>query len=138
MAKEQQNQAYRVKKKRKKIGFWTKVVVLIIGGYFIMSFFQQSVEKRELDAQMDGLLQEKAEIEARIEDLERVLSKGDTDEAIEKLARENLTMKKPGEQIYILDSTNTLNQELLDRRRKEQEQEEEDEESDENGEEQGP
>lgn len=138
MAKEQQNQAYRVKKKRKKIGFWTKVVVLIIGGYFIMSFFQQSVEKRELDAQMDGLLQEKAEIEARIEDLERVLSKGDTDEAIEKLARENLTMKKPGEQIYILDSTNTLNQELLDRRRKEQEQEEEEEESDENGEEQGP
>ena len=138
MAKEQQNQAYRVKKKRKKIGFWTKVVVLIIGGYFIMSFFQQSVEKRELDAQMDGLLQEKAEIQARIEDLERVLSKGDTDEAIEKLARENLTMKKPGEQIYILDSTNTLNQELLDRRRKVQEQEEEDEESDENGEEQGP
>ena len=134
MAKDQREQSYRVKKKRKKIGFWTKVVVLVIGGYFIMSFFQQSVEKRELDAQMDSLLKEQQQIEARIEGLQRILDKGDTDESIEKLARENLTMKKPGERIYILDTTNTLNRDLLERQNTEQDEEEE-EESDENGEE---
>lgn len=130
MAKDQRKQAYRVKKKRKKIGFWTKLVVVIIAGYFIMSFYQQSVERRELEAEIDGLHQEKAEIEARIQNLEEVIRTGDTDEAIEKLARENLTMKKPGERIYILDTTNTLNQELSDQRSDEEEDESDEENSD--------
>ncbi len=131
MSKDQKNQAYRVKKKRKKIGFWTKLVVIIAVGYFAMAFFQQSIERRELEAQIDDLHEEQAEIEARIQDLEKILQKGDTDEAIEKLARENLTMKKPGERIYILDTTNTLNRDLLQR----QNDDEEDEEVDESGEE---
>jgi len=114
MATDERNKAYRVKKKRKKIGFWTKLVVLIIAGYFTMSFYQQSVERRELEAEIHGLHQEQAEIEARIKGLEEIIRTGDSDEAIEKLARENLTMKKPGEQVYILDTTNTLNQELSD------------------------
>ena len=131
MSKDQKNQAYRVKKKRKKIGFWTKLVVIIAVGYFAMAFFQQSIERRELEAQIDDLHEEQAEIEARIQDLEKILQKGDTDEAIEKLARENLTMKKSGERIYILDTTNTLNRDLLQR----QNDDEEDEEVDESGEE---
>jgi cell division protein FtsB len=129
MAKNNPKEAYRIKKKRKKIGFWTKLVVLIIAGYFVMAFFQQSVERRELAAEMDRLHQEKAEIEARLEDLEAILEKGDTDEAIEKLARENLTMLKPGERIYILDPKNTIGQELRERRREQQEEDESEEES---------
>lgn len=134
MSKDERKQAYRVKKKRKKIGLWTKLVVVIIAGYFAMSFFQQSLERRELEAEIDSLNKEQQQIEARLEGLQRILDKGDTDEAIEKLARENLTMKKPGERIYILNTTNTLNQDLLQRQNRDEEEEDE-EDIDEDGEE---
>lgn len=133
MAKDNEKKAYRVKKKRKKMGFWTKLVILLILGYFAVAFYQQSVERRELAGEIEGLRQEKAEIEARIEGLQEVLEKGDTDEAIEKLARENLMMKKPGERIYVLESNNSLGRELRERRENHQEeepQEEEDSEED--------
>lgn len=128
MAKNNKEKSYRVKKKRHKIGLWTKLIVLVIVGYFVMSFYQQQVERKELEAEMESLHQEKAEIEERIDNLEEILKTGDSDEAIEKLARENLTMKKPGEKVYILDPTNSLNQELLDEEETEEEDEDEQEE----------
>lgn len=128
MAKNNKEKSYRVKKKRHKIGLWTKLIVLVIVGYFVMSFYQQQVERKELEAEMESLHQEKAEIEERIDNLEEILKIGDSDEAIEKLARENLTMKKPGEKVYILDPTNSLNQELLDEEETEEEDEDEQEE----------
>ena len=134
MAKDEGKQAYRVKKKRKKIGFWTKLVVLFALGYFVMTFYQQSVERRELEAQIEDLNRERVEVEARIRALEEIIEKGDSDQSIERLARENLNMKMPGERIYILDSTNALNWNL-DERRGRNEEEEEEEEPEENGEE---
>jgi len=133
MANDERKKAYRVKKKRKKIGFWTKLVVLIIAGYFVMSFYQQSVERRELEAEIDSLLQEQSAIEDRIRGLEKVIRTGDSDAAIEKLARENLTMKKPGERVYILDTTNTLNQELLDQKTDEEDGDQDEDEAQEEG-----
>ncbi|NBG88901.1 FtsB family cell division protein [Isachenkonia alkalipeptolytica] len=123
MAKKREKRAYRVKKKRKKIGFWTKLVVVVIVGYFAVAFFQQSVERRELDAEIESLQQEKAEIEERIQGMEEVLEKGDSDEAIERLARENLIMKKPGERVYVMDTNNSLSRELRERREQREEEE---------------
>lgn len=138
MAKNNKEKSYRVKKKRHKIGFWTKAVALVIIGYFVMSFYQQHVERKELEAEMESLQQEKAEIEERIDNLEAILRTGDSDEAIEKLARENLRMKKPGEKVYILDPINSLNQDLLDGEETGEEGEEDQDEEDENGQEEDP
>lgn len=129
MAGKREKKAYRVKKKRKKMGLWTKLVILLIVGYFVFAFYQQSLERRELAAEIESLSQEKVEIEQRILEMEELLEKGDSDQAIERLARENLLMKKPGEQVYVFESNNSLGKELRERREQDREDEDSQEDS---------
>lgn len=75
--------------------------LIILCGYFIYLFFDQQSIIDEKTAALNDIM-EKIEIEKKIgEDLENQLKIIDTDEYIEKVARERLGMVKPGERIYI-------------------------------------
>ena len=80
-----------------------KVIIVLLLFYFISGFYQQAREHQELRSNRDALLQQQEELERSIEEHRRTIENADDLESIERLARERLRMKLPGEEIYILD-----------------------------------
>jgi len=79
------------------------VIIVLLLFYFISGFYQQAREHQELRSNRDALLQQQEELERSIREHRRTIENADDLESIERLARERLRMKLPGEEIYILD-----------------------------------
>ena len=91
------------KKRRGKMPLAIKVIIVLLLFYFVNGFYHQAKEHQELRSDRDVLLQKQQELEQRIEEHRRTIESADDLESIERLARERLRMKLPGEEIYILD-----------------------------------
>ena len=83
------------------------IAVLVIGAVvWFVSFDSYSVRKRiEWQAEFEQLEAENAQLRQEIARLKEELAEPPTDEVIEKIAREQYGMRRPGELVYKLEPT---------------------------------
>lgn len=81
---------------------WVLLGIVILIGALAGLFVSRAVEIRQLQQELVQLEAEKAKIQKEIERLSAQLSATDNLQLIEYLARKELGMVKPGEEIYIL------------------------------------
>lgn len=81
---------------------WVFVGIIVLVGALVGLFVSRALEIRHLQHELVQLEAEKAKIQREIERLSAQLSDRENLKLIEYLARKELGMVKPGEQIYIL------------------------------------
>ncbi|MCS7197642.1 MAG: cell division protein FtsL [Candidatus Bipolaricaulota bacterium] len=81
---------------------WKLALVLIVLGIIFGLFLSRVLTIRHLRAELARLEAEKAKIQKEIERLSARLAERDNLQLIEYLARKELGMVKPGEELYIL------------------------------------
>lgn len=81
---------------------WALVGIAILIGALMGLFVSRALEIRHLQQELVRLEAEKAKIHKEIEQLSARLKERDNLKLIEYLARKELGMVKPGEEIYIL------------------------------------
>lgn len=81
---------------------WVLMGMVVLVGVVIGLFVSRALEIRHLKQELIQLAVEKAKIQREIERLSAQLSNRDNLKLIEYLARKELGMVKPGEEIYIL------------------------------------
>lgn len=81
---------------------WALVGMVVLLGVLIGLFVSRALEIRHLRQELIQLEAEKAKIQREIERLSARLKEKDNLTLIEYLARKELGMVKPGEEIYIL------------------------------------
>ncbi|MDR5659177.1 septum formation initiator family protein [Serpentinicella sp. ANB-PHB4] len=86
------------KKNKGKIKFYFLAILLVYYGY---TFFQQHLQLKDLEEQKSLVKMEIEKAEQEIEALNEAIDLGETDEFIEKYAREHLRMIGEGETLYI-------------------------------------
>jgi len=72
-------------------------ILFLIIGYFSVVFFKQELKIREQYDRADELRQQIAEVQEKNKELERLIQYTQSDEYIEKVARERLGWVKQGE-----------------------------------------
>ncbi len=81
---------------------WRLVLILILVGLILGIFISRVLTIRHLRAELAQLAGEKAKIQKEIERLSARLREKDNLQLIEYLARKELGMVKPGEELYII------------------------------------
>lgn len=81
---------------------WVLVGIVVLVGALVGLFVSRALEIRHLQQELVRLEAEKAKIQGEIERLSARLKERDNLKLIEYLARKELGMVKPGEEIYIL------------------------------------
>ncbi|MCL6642102.1 MAG: septum formation initiator family protein [Candidatus Bipolaricaulota bacterium] len=81
---------------------WVLLGALVIGAMLVGLFLSRALEIHRLRTELVQLEAEKAKIRKEIERLSARLNEKDNLKLIEYLARKELGMVKPGEEIYIL------------------------------------
>lgn len=81
---------------------WRLVLILIVVGLILGIFISRVLTIRHLRAELAQLEAEKAKIQREIERLSARLAERENLKLIEYLARKELGMVKPGEELYIL------------------------------------
>lgn len=72
-------------------------IIFLVICYFSVAFVKQEVKMREQHEKADALRQQIADIQARNQELQRLIEYTKSDEYIEKVARERLGWVKEGE-----------------------------------------
>jgi cell division protein FtsB len=84
---------------------WLLIGVAVVLLLWITFFDSHSLIRRyQWHAEHDRLTQENQELRARIEALEAQLDQPLSDEVVERIAREEYGMKRPGETVYRIES----------------------------------
>lgn len=91
-------------KKRKKLN-WKLLIIGIIGVYLLTNIIQMHATIWQMDKKIEETREEKQEMLAHQEELEQRIKKTENGEYIEKLAREQLGLVKPGEKLIIPKKT---------------------------------
>ncbi len=86
--------------KRRKAGILTKLIVMIIMVYAVVTLVELNSKIAAAEAQKAKLEQEALNIEARNAELEHSIKNSSDPETIQKVAREKLGLVKPGEIIF--------------------------------------
>lgn len=76
---------------------WKNIIILVLVGYIVISFVRQEMAIRRIE---DEISQKQTELEKLKDDnvrLQEQVKNANSDDYIEKLARERLGMLKPGE-----------------------------------------
>ncbi|MCR6515038.1 MAG: FtsB family cell division protein [Clostridium chrysemydis] len=76
---------------------WKNIIILVLVGYIVISFVRQEMAIRRIE---DEISQKQTELEKLKDEnvrLEEQVKNANSDDYIEKLARERLGMLKPGE-----------------------------------------
>lgn len=81
---------------------WRLVLILIVIGLILGIFIARVLTIRHLRAELAQLEAEKAKIQKEIERLSARLAERENLKLIEYLARKELGMVKPGEELYII------------------------------------
>ncbi len=92
------------KTKKRKSNFFTILFQLALVGaavYLIAVIITTQVEIAEKEQQLASLQQVAAEQATNNEELERIKEAEDTDEYMERIARDTLGLVRPGEVIYV-------------------------------------
>lgn len=88
-------------RKKKKLNIFILVLLSGLVVYFVVTFVRQQEEISTIQAEMRALQHKIAQEEETHEELLDQKSIIETDEFIEKIAREKLGMVKEGERIYV-------------------------------------
>ncbi len=86
--------------KSRKTGILTKLIVMIIMIYTVVTLVGLNSKIAAAEAQKARLEQEVSNIEARNAELEHSIKNSNDPETIQKIAREKLGLVKPGEIIF--------------------------------------
>ncbi len=78
------------------------IAVFTLAALFALSFLQKAVESQRAEAQAAALRQEIAAIERANADLETRIATMKTDAYVERVAREELNLVRPGETAYVV------------------------------------
>jgi len=97
-------------RKNKKGGKWRAifysllllVTLSLTSGYLFYSNWQVLKRRTALKAQIGGLDKELEELEQKNSDLKAGISRPDDPNYLEEVAREKLSLKKPGEQVVVV------------------------------------
>lgn len=81
---------------------WVLLGILVLGGIIVGLFISRALEIQHLQQELVQLEAERAKIRQEIERLSARLKERDNLQLIEYLARKELGMVKPGEEVYIL------------------------------------
>ncbi|HBN95862.1 MAG TPA: hypothetical protein DDZ66_06155 [Firmicutes bacterium] len=86
-------------KKRVRIQPW-RIVLLVVGLWVVFSFAKSGLANLRLRQEIDALQKRLVVLEMRKEDLEREIEEWRSPENVERVAREQLGLVKPGEVVY--------------------------------------
>ncbi len=86
-------------KKRVRLQPW-RVVLLLVALWVGFSFAKSGLANRRLRQEIDALEKRLVVLELRKEDLEREIEEWKSPENVERVAREQLGLVKPGEVVY--------------------------------------
>ena len=94
-------------KKKQKVG-WVKnlsiaaggVGIVLVVGFLVVADINMYKKRQELSNHIQALEQKIAEVKAKNIQLEQGIAQADNDQYIEKVAREELDMQKPGEKVF--------------------------------------
>ncbi len=101
MKRTQRRSSYRNANRRFMI--FLLVIIVCISGYFIYTFFEQSVMMTGLNEEIDRKEKEIKQLETEIESLGTELKRVNDADYIEEVARKKLKMVMPKDVIYIDD-----------------------------------
>lgn len=78
------------------------IVVITLAALFALSFLQKAVESQQAEAQAVALRQENRVIETANAALEQRIAYMETDAYVERVAREELNLVRPGETSFVV------------------------------------
>lgn len=78
---------------------WKNLIILVLVGYIIFSFVRQEIAIKRIDSDITQKQTELDKLKEENKRLEEQVKSANSDEYIEKLARERLGMLKPGEKV---------------------------------------
>lgn len=89
----------------RRIQKWLLLVSLLVVGVWLTFFDSHSLARRiSWHREAAHLTKENAELRAEIELLEEQLQDADTDEVVERIAREQYGMRRAGERVYRVET----------------------------------
>ncbi len=97
-----------IKGRKRKNSFLLKIVLLIFVGYVIFTFVNQQMQINQKKVEYEQKVQEVAVQNIKNEEMSKVVNSTDKEsqEYIEKIARENLDFAKEGERVFVNISGN--------------------------------
>ena len=101
--------AREVKRQRKVRINVGRVLLLVLILWVALGFGKNAWENHKLRREIEGLQRRIAVLEMRREDLEREIAECLSPENVEKIAREQLGLVKPGEILYRLSESRRIN-----------------------------
>ena len=83
------------------------ILLLIVSGFLVFADFRIYNDKKKLDAKIQDYKNQIKEIEKKNQDLKHGISEAGNNDYIEKVAREELDLQKPGENVvgFIMPKT---------------------------------
>ncbi len=89
----------------RRIQKWLLLASLLVVGVWLVFFDSHSVARRiAWHHEASQLATANAELRAEIEQLEQQLEEAESDEVVEKIAREQYGMRRPGERVYRVET----------------------------------
>ncbi len=97
-----------IKGRKRKNSFLLKIVLLIFVGYVVFTFVNQQMQINQKKVEYEQKVQEVAVQNIKNEEMSKVVNSTDKEsqEYIEKIARENLDFAKEGERVFVNISGN--------------------------------
>mgnify|MGYP004611741625 FL=1 len=97
-----------IKKRKKKRTIILKLTLLVFIGYVIFTFINQQIQINQKKAEYEQKIQEVAVQNVKNEEMSSVVNstEEESQEYIEKIARENLDFAKEGERVFVNISGN--------------------------------
>ena len=97
-----------IKGRKRKNSFLLKIVLLIFVGYVVFTFVNQQMQINQKKVEYEQKVQEVAVQTIKNEEMSKVVNSTDKEsqEYIEKIARENLDFAKEGERVFVNISGN--------------------------------
>lgn len=97
-----------IKGRKRKNSFLLKIVLLIFVGYVVFTFINQQMQINQKKVEYEQKVQEVAVQNIKNEEMSKVVNSTDKEsqEYIEKIARENLDFAKEGERVFVNISGN--------------------------------
>ena len=97
-----------IKGRKRKNSFLLKIVLLIFVGYVVFTFVNQQMQINQKKVEYEQKVQEVAVQNIKNEEMSKVVNSTvkESQEYIEKIARENLDFAKEGERVFVNISGN--------------------------------
>lgn len=84
----------------KRTGILTKIVIVVLVVYAVVSLFRISDRRAEAQSELEDLRRQQAAIAAENDKMQHAIDNKDDQEVIRDIARDELGMIDPGEEIY--------------------------------------